>query len=419
MKYAIFVLLFLLVMTSSAFAITIDEAVSMALDQSESMRIVEETSTITRAEGSRAVAFTLPQVDLEARYLRTKAETDIIFFETPEWTRSWTAQASQVLFAGGKIWNSWKLRNSLYNLSDTGRKAGRRDIISGVKVSFYKVLLQREQLKIFRDRIGQRREELEDAQDLLDAGMVTPLDVRQAQLSLNNAVDQLKEGEVEYNNALVDFNVLLGKPGSGDLLIPDGDLGRAAGLSDTISLLENALQEETLIDIQLAKQDQTVSRMKYRIANGDYLPTLALIGYAQSSNETFGETVDIYAVGFQLSWNILNGGLSTANRASALSELHVRENRLEKGKKELAGTVNTIKETASSLNERIALQEESVVLSEKNYEDSREHYRAGTITQTRLGEFNLSFALARFNLIRLYYFENELHIRARSLLEEK
>jgi len=418
MKQTVFLLLFLLTTISSVHAITLDEAVTMALEQSESMRIVEESADITRAEGRKAVAFTLPQIDLEGRYLRSKIESDIAFFEAPEWTKSWTAQASQVVFAGGKIWNSWKLRNSLYDLSDTGRKAGRRDIISGVKISFYNILLHKEELKVFRDRIDQRTEELQDAQDLLDAGMVTSLDVRQAQLSLNNATDQLKAAEEAYTNAQVDFNVLLGRSGGGDLLTPEGVLGRATGLNDTISLLDGALQEETLIDIQLAKNDQTASRMRYRIANGDYLPTLALIGYAQTSNETFGETVDIYAAGFQLSWNILNGGLSTANRASALSELHVSENKLEKMKKELSGTINIFRVTASSLDERIALQEESVVLSEKNYEDAREQYRAGTITQTRLGDFNLSYALARFNLLRLYYLENELHIKAASLLED-
>lgn len=87
--------------------------------------------------------------------------------------------------------------------------------------------------------------------------------------------------------------------------------------------------------------------------------------------------------------------------------------------KALAGTINKLKTQVKSLDKRIALQEKTVELSNGNYEDARALYGNGTMTLTRLGDFNLLYAEARFNLLRLYYLENLIAIEVKALIDKK
>jgi len=94
------------------------------------------------------------------------------------------------------------------------------------------------------------------------------------------------------------------------------------------------------------------------------------------------------------------------------------EESLSQTKKLLAGEIETVGVNIESLKQRISLQQEAVELSRENYEDARGHYRAGMITLTRFGEFNLSYAEARFNLLRIFFLRREQLTRAEALLEE-
>ncbi len=65
----------------------------------------------------------------------------------------------------------------------------------------------------------------------------------------------------------------------------------------------------------------------------------------------------------------------------------------------LSGTLNKLNTEVDRLDKRIEL-------SHENYQDARSIYGAGTMTLTRMGDFNLLYAEARFNLLHLYYLEN-------------
>ncbi|MBW2368833.1 MAG: TolC family protein, partial [Deltaproteobacteria bacterium] len=97
--------------------------------------------------------------------------------------------------------------------------------------------------------------------------------------------------------------------------------------------------------------------------------------------------------------------------------LQVAGENLTRKKKELAGEVERIDFNAVALKERAEIQQETVALSRDNYKDARAQYRAGTITLTRLGDFNLAYAEARFLLLRVYFLQQELNSDVLALLE--
>jgi outer membrane protein TolC len=339
------------------------------------------------------------------------------FVQFPDENLSGRVEASQLLWAGGRIINSHRLKNDLYERSLLTWRARVRDVKRDVRLAFYSVLYRKSLLDILMNRVLQREEELEDARALRDVGMVTSLDVRQAQLLRNTSLDDLRAQEAEFEAALIEFNLALGRSGGEELLLPDGDLTRAAELGALLEAAKGALEDENLLELRTARNELSSKEHEKKITTGEFLPEFALVGTAESVKEGIFQEGESWTAGVQLRWSILDGGLKRAKRAAAAANLSIAGENFSIANKRLAGVVRNMEVRAKTLDERIALQEEALALSEENYSDARGHYRAGTITQTRLGEFSLSLAEARFNLKRLYFLEHQLLAKLQALLE--
>lgn len=413
----------ILICTSlESYAITRQEAVQYALDNAESIRIVRQTAQQTRAVGRQSVAFIKPQVNVIGAYTRmgTNApDIPVPGLEYPEKDLLGQAELSQILYAGGRILRSLELEKNLYKQADQQEISGIRDIIKSVKSTFDKVLFQKAAVDILRDRLEQRHMELEDARNLWEAGVVIILDVRQAQLSLNFAEDLLKEGETSYKQALINFNVSIGRSGDEPLLVPDGLLEKTDDLDKMIVFLYESVDKEDLLDIELGKTEVEAARLNHLIVQGDYYPELRFLSTATTQGESSTEMDDSWSVGLQMRWNFLDGGLTRARSSESAAQLQSSRENLERTKKNLSGEVEKISVEHEALKQRKLLQLEALKLAEENYNDAREQYRAGTITLTDLAIFNLRFAEARFNLIQIYFFQRQLMVAAESLLENE
>jgi outer membrane protein TolC len=399
-----------------SFAITREAAVQYALENSEAVRMVMESAAALRAEGEQITAFTNIQLNLNAAHFElgdNKAENP--FMPSPDRDISAEAQISKLIFAGGRIWKSRDLAGNFNKQADIAEQSGKRDIKKQVQAAFDAVLYQQAVLDILKDRLEQRQNELEDAQDLKDAGMVTSLDVRQAKLSLNVSQDQLEEGQAAYREALISFNLAMGRSGEEELLIPEGNLSDVPNLQAMLNLLKTSLSENDLLDLKSAATQADAARLNYEMAKGEVLPEVALVASGKSSGEALDEMNESWTVGVHAQWDFLDGGLIQGKTASAKAEMQKAKENLTRTQKSLAGDIEILDVNIRSLEDRIRLQQETVELSQKNYEDARGHYRAGTITLTRLGEFNLSYAEARFNLLRLFFLQRQQWIRAEAM----
>ncbi len=306
-------------------------------------------------------------------------------------------------------------------LAELEENSLKRDLARDVSTAFRAVLYRQARLNVLEDRMRQRKDELSDATDLFEAGMVTNLDVREARLNLHVAQDDLRSGESEFHTGLVDFNLVLGESADQDkaLFTPRGSLLRPRGLAELLHQLEILYQKGRQLDIQTAGEAVDISEKKLNIARGELLPEIALVAGAEYGGESSSDLETSWNAGAQLTWNLFDGGAKNAAVASALAGKKSSQSTLLQAQKALAGTINKLKTQVKSLDKRIALQEKTVELSNGNYEDARALYGNGTMTLTRLGDFNLLYAEARFNLLRLYYLENLIAIEVKALIDKK
>lgn len=420
MKVVISVLLALL-MPMSVFAITRQEAIEYALDHSEAMRITRESANVLRAAGRQTTSFIRPQLNAAAGHVEmgdNQPDPPFEFLETPDRDIFAEIEAAQVVYAGGRIRRSLDLEKKMIEKADYLETSGERDVVKAVKSAFDAVLYRKAAVEILTDRLAQREAELNDAKDLREVGYATSLDVRQAQLNINFAQNELEEGNALYQEALIGFNIAIGRSGNEDLLTPEGALEDSFDIREIIGHLYDKLTRNDFIDLQSLKVDIAQADLNYNIAAGEALPEVALFTSGKTNGDDIDAMDESWQIGIQLKWDIWDGGLVKAKKEAELANRRKAEENYSQARKSISGDIETIHIKMNSLFQRITLQKEALELSKANYEDARGHYRAGTITMTRLGEFNLSYAEARFNLLGLYYLQRELLVEAEALLHQ-
>ncbi|MBF0257979.1 MAG: TolC family protein [Desulfamplus sp.] len=400
------------------YAITLEESIAKALTSSDQAKVIEEGRNYSNAEADKVDTFTRPRIDTVVKYheLGTTAD-DSPFMVTPDRQIATGVTATHLLWAGGRISESRELKKNLKGLGQLQESSMKRDLAKQVSNAFVAVLYQQARLDVLQDRVKQRTDELSDATDLFEAGMVTNLDVREAKLQLHVAKDDLRSGESQFHTALVDFNLTLGEGGDNTLFSPEGLLVRPQGLGDNLIKLETLYNEKRQLDIKKAAEAVNISVRSLNIAKDEVKPALSLIAGTEYGGDKFSGMEASWNVGAQLTWNFYDGGTIDAGIAAARAQQNSSKATLNQAQKSISGALNKLRAEVESLDRRIALQQETVSLSNGNYEDARGLYLTGTMTLTRLGDFNLLYAEARFNLLQLYYLENVISIEISSLID--
>ena len=405
----------------AAYGITSMEAIQFALKQSETIQMAEETSQTLRESGKQATAFIYPQANLFGNYVEKESnkEDNLLFPFLNQADREVSAsfQLSQLLFAGGRIWMSKALKDNFFEQAEWQLNATRKDLAMQVRLSFYNALYQNAAVEILQDRLAQRKAELEDALDLRNVGVVTSLDVRQAQLSLNQAKDELNAAQAKYQDGLIGFNTIIGRSGQDDLFVPEGTISDVDDMDEILDKLDNALSNRRMIPIQMARLSTENARIQYRFEKAKKFPEVSLVAQAQKSGDDFHNCFNYYQVGAQVQYPLFDGFLIRSQISEKQALLRNRQANERQTLKKLASQIRSIRINYVSIEKRIDLQKQAVSLSKENYEDARGQYRAGSITMTQLGEFNLSYAESRFGLLGIYYLLRELYVEALSLLE--
>ncbi len=410
-KIKIFLILLLTIFFSSnLLSITIDEAVKYALGNSEDAIIKKEDVKLLKETGKQATSSIKPLVSLNSQYIDLDTDREITT-SNPYVLKDITAEVSgsQVLLAGGKIINSIRLKNNIYKQANILSLTSERDIIKNVKSAFNLVLLNKAMVEIEQDRVKQQKSELNDVEELKKVGMSTILDLRQAELMLNFAENALKSAETEYNKSLIDFNNTIGNIDKEFCLFEaDGKLNSVENLNVLIEELNKRFLEDTIIDIQTTQALLEEKDIKRKITRSSYFPTINLVGSYKKNGTKTSELDNYWSSGVAMEWVIMSGGVIKSQDQMAKIEILKARKQKAKIKKTFLSLINKMKNEADSLSKRIKLQEKAVELSDKNYQDARAYYKEGAITLTRLGEFNLNYREARYNLQVLFYAQNEL-----------
>src|SRR6201988_681456 len=250
---------------------------------------------------------------------------------------------------------------------------------------------------------------LQLAQDQRNAGVATGVDVTRAQTRLAEQQVGLAQAQTASEQARLNLQRVVGLP-----------LGRSLTLTDRLQFTEQPLPAvETAVsqaaenrrEVQVAEEQNKVSRLEHQAVRAEYLPSLEVLGdYGVSGITPSKSDLPTRSVAIQLNVPIFNGGLTRGRVTAAASRERQTELELSNIRGQVEEDVRLALTTLRTAAAQVRAADESVMLAQRELEMARDRFQAGvgdnlevTTAQTSLANARLAqvTALAQHNAARL------------------
>lgn len=402
------VALWLPTFTNNALAIDLEAAQQMARHHSEQSQVIAAQRDYSDAVARQSTAFYRPQLQSYASWFNYDSNNNNVFTTPPEREITARVTATQLLFAGGRIWQSAQQQNNLEQLAQLEQTEQQRTLEYDVAMSYIDVQRQQQILTIATDRLQQRQKELNDAQALFDVGSAPHLDVREAQLAVQQAKNDQQAAQSNLFVAITTFNHQLGRSADSPPLTPTQEFTLQPQIEELLLQLQQQIEGNGQLNQQIGEINYDIATQQKKINSGELWPTLSLVASGNTTGvdrDTMSETT---MIGVQLDWNLLNGGETQAKAARAQASRNRTLALKHKMDKQLIDAHANMDQQHRDLLQQIERQHDSIKLAQENYNDARALYMEGVITLSHLGQYNLAYAESRFTLTQLLYAYNQL-----------
>lgn len=391
------VIILLLLVLGLAEAITLEQALELAKEKANQIRLSELDIKKAEEEIKRARAGILPQVSVSYNY--TYFGQDLALGFTPRTRQSAVLQLNQTIF-NKQVFELIKLANIQRELQSLIKEDVQRTLESQVKDLFYGLLYRKELVKLQEENLDYWEENYRVVSAKFSAGVVPKVELLRAQSQLEQARSQLEQARADYLRALEDFKALLKLEGNVE---PEG----------TLELKEFDLKEEELLQalkeknstLRVAKKSVELAQGTVELKRAQNLPTVN--GFANyqvftGKRSPVGDTdwLKGYSFGVSINYLIFDGFSRKAEISGAeIDLLKQRENLLQLEydlKARLRGTLLSI----NSLQTQIKAVQSSLEFAKEGLRLSTERYRLGVGSQLELLEARANYN----NLLANYYF---------------
>lgn len=293
---------------------TLEESIALALDNNPLIRAQDKQVYASLMEKRSSLSDMLFSVDLNYAYARFDEEPTITIPNMntfPVGTRDnyrFSVEVTQPLFAGGALYNAYRIAANNYRVAGLDREQEVRDLKFQVVDAYYGIIEAREILEVARSSSASIKAHLDVAEAFYNQGMIPKNDLLEAQVRYAESLQNVIIAENAVRLLESRLNTLLGRSISAPVVIgeeiPMPELERTLDESCEIALDQR--QEIRSTRLQIENADKGVW-----IARAGYLPNVA----ATYEYEKLGEDPDVdedraWTVGVGLRWNIFQGGSS-------------------------------------------------------------------------------------------------------------
>jgi len=442
MKYFYFAMIVILPLLISA--LTIDEAINLALENNKELLMAKDDVKIANREYKNIRGSLLPQVTGQAGVynshtnLPDKAElsfdsvNDLLdspsdneqtlagFIDNslPEMESDVTEYGAtlkidQVLYLGGKLLAGIKAAKKYEHLTENQYKVKETDVVFETKKLYYGTLLAAEALEINRKALETAKKHLARVTILHEEGIVSDYDFLRAKLE----VSKLQPQVVEADNNYIMAKEALAK-----------QLGVTVTEINTQGKIEFSPKETESIDksIEIAKENRPeltlttlmkeMYQLQYKAERGNFLPNIAFSAefthYAQGDDQFSLESDDFgtsyrYGIGMQLP--IFTGFSNLAKKEKAyyqLQQAKVKDADLtELITLDVRNSYLNYQHALENLNvqtENISLAEKALSIAETRFENSIGIQLEVFDAQLQVNITSLSLLSAKYNALMAY-----------------
>lgn len=293
-----------LAMAMPAGADTLDEAMTAAVDGNPTIAAQRARLRATREALPQAWAEALPQISLSAGATSSSRGGDqpSAIGESETWSTA--ANASQLLFGGGRVIATTRAARAQIAGAIADYDLALQTLLLDVTRAYADVRQQRQVVAARQQTVSNLTRLAEYAQAQFDAGVVTRTDVAQAQARLAQAQTQLVQAQGALAAAEQAYTRLVGHP-PGDLDVPPQVTALPADLQ---SALDTAGQASPVLISAAADARQADANVDVAASAGRLRATLeAGVNEGGDLNENDNDT-NSDSVGVRLSLPLFQGG---------------------------------------------------------------------------------------------------------------
>lgn len=412
-------LLFIVLLSGSIFMnaqekITLDEAIEIALSESNTIKIADMTVEKTGYAKKGAYSALYPNISATGNYQRT-LKKQVMVMEMGGQAMSIEVGTSNNVTAGvtaamplvnAQLWQSLKLSALDVELAIEQARSSKISLVSQVKQAFYAVLLAKEAYDVYKEVYDNAQKNFEDIEKKYNVGKASEFEFLRAKVNMNNAEPEVFSAENAIVLAIWQLKAIMGI----DL---NTELDVEGKLSDyTEELLASALTANDTVSfdnntnlIQLRIQDEMLSKT-IKMTKFQYIPTLSA-QFAYNYN-AMGNTFDMnwnpYSV-VALSLNIpIFDGFSKRNNIRQYKKTQdILRLNIEDAERNLNIALENYRDKMNTSVKRYTAAESTLEMAKKSYNISEKMYELGKATLVELNDAQLALTQAQLTMSQAIY----------------
>ncbi|HKP04820.1 MAG TPA: TolC family protein [Chthoniobacterales bacterium] len=323
---------------------------------------------------------------------------------------SLSLQASQVVFAGGRVISNIRAAAFTRDSSYFGFRNVVDTVISTVKQQFYQVLLNRELINVQESSVNLLKSQLQDQQNRFEAGTVPRFNVLQAQVALSNQYPLLIAAQNSYRISLLQLAKTLGL---------DFDPMRAGQQPlEAVGTLEFHPRHIPLdMAIEMAKERRPFLKQQkavvlsnaaqVNVARSGYFPTFSVTAGEDFRSSPISENIDQvrsgYVFGGTGSWAIWDWGATYGAVKQANAVLEQSKITLDDANRQVELEVQQQDSNLRQSAELVKATEESVGQAQEALRLASARLSAGAGTQLEVLNSRVEVTQAESNRIQALF----------------
>jgi outer membrane protein TolC len=392
--------------------LTLDEAISIGLENNFGIRLAENRVEIAENDRSVGNAGFLPLIDLTAN--RTERVEDSEFQAGGEARSTSGAQSNNTnaslnfdwtIFDGLQMFNSYSRLGKLEDLRRNELNLEQELLVRDITLGYFNLIRITEQLKILENNISVSQERIEIEETKVDLGSGSEYDLLQARADLSADRAAFLRESNSLTEARITLNELLSRaPAESFAVDSEITVRRELSREDLYTSLINSNTE-----LALARIENDVRTLELREVQGERYPVLTIrSGYSYNRNENdggfirFNETTGFF-VGVTARVPIFDGFNQNRRIQNAKINQRNAELSLEQQKLRIETLFESAYRTYQNAIQLVDLETDNLENAERTLNIALERFRLGSISSLEFREAQTTFLQAENRLINAKY----------------
>ncbi len=393
--------------------ISLDQAIEIALEESNSIKIADLTIQKTGYSKKGTYAALYPNISASGSYQRTlKKQIMAMDFggqsmeiAVGKWNNVNAGISASMPLINAQLWQSLKLSALDVEVAVEQARSSKISMVSQVKQSYYAVLLAQQVFEVYKSVYDNAVKNLERTEHNYNAGKASEYEYLRAQVNVKNAEPNLFSAETAIDLAIWQLKAIMGidleaKIGvTGDIDQYKDEMMAYTAYGDNISLENNPTMAQ--LTLQSQQLDRTVKMAKYQ-----YLPTLAAsFSYNYiAMGDDFNFKWNPYSVaGLSLTIPLFDGFSKHNNIRQYKATQDILKLNIEDTERNLRIAFKNYDNQIATYMKNYAAAESTLEMAQKSYDIAERMYELGKATLLELNDAQLALVQAQLTMSQAVY----------------